>query len=305
MEKQQLSGKSLTELQHIMEELGQPRFVAGQVTRWLYQKQIFSFDEMTNVSKNVRRLLDEKFTLGRQRPVSEAVSKDGTVKYLYQTDDGHYVETVYIPERDRATLCVSSQVGCKMGCKFCMTGRQGFKANLTAGDILNQIYSLPKFEKLTNIVFMGQGEPFDNTDNVMRALEILTADYGLAWSPKRITVSTVGLIPGMKRFLDESKCNLAILFDGINDKVHHLDRIVKLLRGLDCRVNLIPFHSIPDSPLKGVPVDRMTRNRNYLTSKGLFATLRASRGQDIEAACGLLSTKKQNESVRETAKEHN
>lgn len=192
MEKQQLSGKSLTELQHIMEELGQPRFVAGQVTRWLYQKQIFSFDEMTNVSKNVRRLLDEKFTLGRQRPVSEAVSKDGTVKYLYQTDDGHYVETVYIPERDRATLCVSSQVGCKMGCKFCMTGRQGFKANLTAGDILNQIYSLPKFEKLTNIVFMGQGEPFDNTDNVMRALEILTADYGLAWSPKRITVSTVG-----------------------------------------------------------------------------------------------------------------
>lgn len=362
MEKLQLSGKSLTELQHIMEELGQPRFVAGQVTRWLYQKQIFSFDEMTNVSKNVRRLLDEKFTLGRQRPVSEAVSKDGTVKYLYQTDDGHYVETVYIPERDRATLCVSSQVGCKMGCKFCMTGRQGFKANLTAGDILNQIYSLPKFEKLTNIVFMGQGEPFDNTDNVMRALEILTADYGLAWSPKRITVSTVGLIPGMKRFLDESKCNLAIslhfafgqdratympaqrpypiedvvellsdydfcrthteedpregshqrrlsfeyiLFDGINDKVHHLDRIVKLLRGLDCRVNLIPFHSIPDSPLKGVPVDRMTRNRNYLTSKGLFATLRASRGQDIEAACGLLSTKKQNENVRETAKEHN
>ncbi len=334
-----------------MVELGQPRFVAGQVAQWLYQKQIFSFDDMTNVSKKVRLLLSENFSLGRQRPVDSAESKDGTVKYLYQTDAGYYIESVFIPEKDRATLCVSSQVGCKMGCKFCMTGRQGFKANLTAGDILNQIYSLPQFDKLTNIVFMGQGEPFDNTDNVMKALEILTADYGLAWSPKRITVSTVGLIPGMRRFLDESKCNLAvslhfafaqdratympaqrpypiedvvellcqydfcrnhteedpregnhqrrlsfeyILFDGINDKVHHFDRLAKLLKGLDCKVNLIPFHSIPDSQFKGVPADRMKRNRNYLTSKGLFATLRASRGQDIEAACGLLSTKKQN-----------
>lgn len=353
MEKKQLSGLTLSELQQVMKDMGQPRFVAGQVAQWLYAKQIFSFDEMTNVSKKVRQLLNENFVLGRKAPISSAESKDGTIKYLYQTDSGHYIETVYIPDHDRATLCVSSQVGCKMGCKFCMTGRQGFQANLTTGDILNQIYSLPQFDKLTNIVYMGQGEPFDNTDNVMKSLEILTSDYGLAWSPKRITVSTVGLIPGMKRFLDESKCNLAIslhfafgqdrahfmpaqkpypiediievlkqydfcrnhteedpregnrqrrlsfeyiLFDGINDKVHHLDRIVKLLRGLDCRVNLIPFHTIPDSPFVGVPLDRMTRNRNYLTSKGLFATLRASRGQDIEAACGLLSTKHQNES---------
>ncbi len=357
MEKPQLSGKSLAELQQTMAELGQPRFVAGQVAQWLYRKRISRFDEMTNVSRKVRLLLDENFSLGRQRPVGNAESKDGTVKYLYQTDAGHYIESVYIPEKNRATLCVSSQVGCRMGCRFCMTGRQGLRANLTAGDILNQIYSLPQFDKLTNIVFMGQGEPFDNTDNVMRALEILTADYGLAWSPKRITVSTVGLIPGMKRFLDESRCNLAvslhfafpqdrasympaqrpfpiegvvellrgydfcrshteedpregnhqrrlsfeyILFDGINDKVHHFDRLAKLLRGLDCRVNLIPFHPIPDCPLAGVPADRMKRNRNYLTSKGLFATLRASRGQDIEAACGLLSTKKQNGGVQET-----
>lgn len=351
MEKRQLSGLTLDELRQVMAELGQPRFVAGQVAQWLYKKQIFDFSEMTNVSKATRQLLADNFDLGRSKPVKSAQSKDGTVKYLYRTADGHYIETVYIPERDRATLCVSSQVGCKMGCKFCMTGRQGFVANLTAADILNQIYALPQFDKLTNIVFMGQGEPFDNTDNVLRALDLLTVDYGLAWSPKRITVSTVGLIPGMKRFLDESKCNLAIslhfafgadratympaqrpypiedvvevlkgydfcrdhteedpregnrqrrlsfeyiLFDGINDKVHHLDRIVKLLRGLDCRVNLIPFHTIPDSPFKGVPVDRMTRNRNYLTSKGLFTTLRASRGQDIEAACGLLSTLEQN-----------
>ena len=349
MEKQQLSGMSLAELQTLMADLGQPRFVARQVAEWLYKKQIFSFDEMTNVSKKVRQLLSERFVLGRTRPVESVESADGTIKYLYQTADNHYIETVYIPERDRATLCVSSQVGCKMGCRFCMTGRQGFVANLTAGDIINQIYSLPQFERLTNVVYMGQGEPFDNTDNVMRSLEIFTADYGLAWSPKRITVSTVGVIPGMRRFLDESACNLAIslhfafgqdratympaqkpypiedvvellrnydfcrshdeddpregnrqrrlsfeyiLFDGINDKVHHLDRIVKLLRGLDCRVNLIPFHTIPDSPFVGVPADRMMRNRNYLTSKGLFATLRASRGRDIEAACGLLTTKR-------------
>ena len=349
MEKQQLSGMSLAELQTLMADLGQPRFVARQVAEWLYKKQIFSFDEMTNVSKKVRQLLSERFVLGRTRPVESVESADGTIKYLYQTADNHYIETVYIPERDRATLCVSSQGGCKMGCRFCMTGRQGFVANLTAGDIINQIYSLPQFERLTNVVYMGQGEPFDNTDNVMRSLEILTADYGLAWSPKRITVSTVGVIPGMRRFLDESACNLAIslhfafgqdratympaqkpypiedvvellrnydfcrshdeddpregnrqrrlsfeyiLFDGINDKVHHLDRIVKLLRGLDCRVNLIPFHTIPDSPFVGVPADRMMRNRNYLTSKGLFATLRASRGRDIEAACGLLTTKR-------------
>ncbi len=351
MEKQQLSGLSLDELQGLMAEMGQPKFVARQLAQWLYQKQLFTFDDMTNISTKVRQALDQRFTLGRQSPVNSATSKDGTIKYLYQTLDGHYIETVYIPEKERATLCVSSQVGCKMGCRFCMTGRQGFMANLTAGDILNQVYSLPQFDKLTNIVFMGQGEPFDNTDNVMRALEIFTADYGLAWSPKRITVSTVGLIPGMRRFLDESKCNLAIslhfafahdrqtfipaqkpfpivevvvllrgydfcrehtdedpregsrqrrlsfeyiLFDGINDKVHHLDRIVKLLRGLDCRVNLIPFHTIPDSSFRGVPLDRMTHNRNYLTSKGLFTTLRASRGEDIEAACGLLSTLRQN-----------
>jgi len=347
MEKQQLSGLSLYELQQTLADLGQPKFVAKQIAQWLYQKQIFSFDDMTNVSKKVRQLLSDRFILGRKSPVNSAESKDGTIKYLYQTDAGHFIETVYIPDRDRATLCVSSQVGCKMGCKFCMTGRQGFQANLTAGDILNQIYALPQFDRLTNIVFMGQGEPFDNTDNVLRALEILTADYGLAWSPKRITVSTVGDMNGLKRFLDESKCNLAIslhfafgqdrerfmpaqkpwpiedviellkgydfcrdhneddpregnhqrrlsfeyiLFEGINDKVHHLDRIVKLLRGLDCRVNLIPFHTIPDSPFRGVPVETMTHIRNYLTSKGLFATLRASRGQDIEAACGLLST---------------
>ena len=347
--KKQISGLTPKEIETVVAELQQPRFVAKQLTQWLYKKQIFSFDEMTNVSKRVRELLSERYELGRSKPVRRVVSKDGTVKYLFAVTDGHTVESVFIPDGDRATLCVSSQVGCKMGCRFCMTGRQGFEANLTAAEILNQIYSLPEFERLTNIVFMGQGEPFDNTDEVMRALEVLTAEWGLAWSPKRITVSTVGLMKGMQRFIRESRCNLAIslhfafgrdradhmpaqkpypiedvvemlrhedfcrdidegltregshqrrlsfeyiLFEGLNDKVHHLDKIVKLLRGLDCRVNLIPFHAIPDSPYVGATTERLMHVRNYLTSKGVFATVRASRGQDIAAACGLLNTKK-------------
>ena len=350
--KQSLSGMTPTELEAVVAELGQPRFVAKQLGQWLYQKQIFSFDEMTNVSKKVRELLSERYELGRSKPVRKSVSKDGTVKYLFAVAEGRTVESVYIPDGDRATLCVSSQVGCKMGCRFCMTGRQGFEANLSAGEILNQIYALPEFERLTNIVFMGQGEPFDNTDAVMRSLEILTAEWGLAWSPKRITVSTVGVMRGLQRFLRDSHCNLAIslhfafandraehmpaqkpypiedvvemlrhedfcrdsdednpregshqrrlsfeyiLFEGLNDKVHHLDRIVKLLRGLDCRVNLIPFHRIPDSPYRGATPDKLMRTRNYLTSKGVFTTVRASRGEDIEAACGLLNTRHNNE----------
>lgn len=350
-----LSGMRPQELECVVEELHLPRFTAKQLAAWLYQKRVFAFDEMTNLSKAARTLLKEKYDVGRSRPVKEAVSADGTVKYLFQTQDHHYIESVYIPDKNRATLCVSSQVGCKMGCRFCMTGRQGFHGNLSVADILNQVYSIPRSETLTNIVVMGQGEPFDNTDAILRAVEILTADYGLAWSPKRITVSTVGLIPGMQRFIRESKANLAvslhfaypddraanmpaqkafpiqnvvdtlrtydfwriptdrylersagdaeresrqrrlsfeyIIFDGLNDQPHHLDKLVRLLRGLDCRVNLIPFNTIPDTPYRGADTQKMMRIRNYLTSKGLFATLRASRGQDIEAACGLLSTK--------------
>lgn len=343
-----LSGLTPSEIEAVVAEMGQPRFVAKQIVGWLYNKRIFGVDEMSNVSKQVRTALAERYELGRSKPVKRSESKDGTVKYLFAVAEGHTVESVFIPDHDRGTLCVSSQVGCKMGCRFCMTGRQGFEANLSAAEILNQIYSLPEFDRLTNIVFMGQGEPFDNTDEVMRALEVLTADWGLAWSPKRITVSTIGVMKGLQRFLKESRCNLAvslhfafggdradhmpaqrpypvedvvevlkgyfaagdndsrqrrlsfeyILFEGLNDKVHHLDKIVKLLRGLECRVNLIPFHAIPDSPYTGATEDRLKRTRNYLTSKGLFATVRASRGQDIEAACGLLNTRARGEKGR-------
>lgn len=340
-----LSGLTPAELEAVAAEVGQPRFVAKQLAGWLYNKRIFNFSEMSNISKRVRDVLTQRYDIGRGKPVKRRESKDGTVKYLFPVREGRTVEAVFIPDRDRGTLCVSSQVGCKMGCRFCMTGRQGFEANLSADEILNQIYSLPEFDRLTNIVFMGQGEPFDNTQEVMRALEVLTADWGLAWSPKRITVSTVGVMKGLQRFLKESRCNLAvslhfafggdradhmpaqrpypiedavellkdyfsaldseahqrrlsfeyILFEGLNDKVHHLDKIVKLLRGLDCRLNLIPFHQISDSSYVGAPADKLMRTRNYLTSKGLFATVRASRGQDIEAACGLLNTRSKGE----------
>ncbi|MBR1481223.1 MAG: radical SAM protein, partial [Paludibacteraceae bacterium] len=201
-----LLGKTLQELQDIAESVGLPRFAGKQLAQWLYVKRVSSFDGMSNISLQGRAALAAQYTIGRTAPVREAVSADGTRKYLFRLSTGEYIETVYIPESERATLCVSTQAGCKMGCRFCMTGTLGFHGHLQAADILNQILY---FDDLTNVVFMGEGEPMDNLDNVLRSLHILTADYGCAWSPKRITVSTVG-IPAMKRFLDESECHLAI-----------------------------------------------------------------------------------------------
>ena len=337
-EKRILLGMSLDELKTFVKELGMPQFTAGQIAKWLYQQHVRSIDEMTNISKANRERLAESCIIGVMEPIDSQHSKDGTIKYLFPVGDGSkFVETVYIPDHDRATLCVSSQVGCKMNCLFCQTGKQGFEGNLTAGDILNQIYALPERETLTNIVFMGQGEPMDNLDNVLRATQILTADYGYAWSPKRITVSSVGIKGKLKRFLDESECHVAIsmhtplpeqrqrlmpaerqmsitevvdllkqydfthqrrcsfeyiCFAGLNDTTMHAREIVRLLEGLECRVNLIRFHEIPDVDLPGADEKRMEVLRDYLTKHGVFTTIRASRGQDIFAACGLLSTDK-------------
>lgn len=326
---------TLPEIEARVERLGMKRFTASQIARWLYVGRVSSIDEMANISKANRALLSEQFQVGRSAPVETVVSKDGTEKYLFAVGE-HYVETVYIPDGERATLCVSSQVGCRMGCHFCQTGRQGWQGNLTATDILNQIYSVPKAEKLTNIVFMGQGEPLDNIDAVLRATEILTAPYGLAWSPKRITISTVGLPKTLHRLIHDTPCHIAvslhnaipeeragimpaekmmsisetvaalreedfsgqrrlsfeyIVFKDYNDDRRHADAILSLLDGIECRVNLIAFHDIPDAPLQGADKETITRLRDYLTSHGLYTTIRASRGQDIEAACGLLNTK--------------
>jgi 23S rRNA (adenine2503-C2)-methyltransferase len=334
---------NLSELQSVVKSMGMPAFTAKQIASWLYDKRVDSIDGMTNISLKHREALKEKFCVGRQAPVDSMRSVDGTVKYLYQVGENHFVESVYIPDNDRATLCVSSQVGCKMNCKFCMTGKQGFTQSLTANQILNQIISLPEFEKLTNVVMMGMGEPLDNLDEVLKALDILTAPYGTAWSPKRITLSSVGLRRGLQRFVEESDCHLAIslhspfpaqraelmpaerafsivdvvellknydfshqrrlsfeyiVFRGVNDSLVYAKELVKLLRGLDCRINLIRFHAIPNVDLDGADMETMTAFRDYLTSHGVFTTIRASRGEDIFAACGMLSTAKQEEENR-------
>ena len=328
-----LLGKTLAELQEVALSVGLQKFAGKQLAEWLYVRRVTSFDEMTNISLKGREALKANYTIGRHAPVKEAVSIDGTRKYLFQTGE-QFVETVYIPEEDRTTLCVSTQAGCKMGCKFCMTGTLGFHGNLSAADILNQIFY---FDDLSNLVFMGEGEPMDNLDNVLRALEIMTAPYGLAWSPKRITVSTVG-ISAMKRFLDESECHVAvsmhnpfavervqimpaekifsitdvvsllkqydfshqrrvsfeyICWAGQNDTMRHAKELLRLLKGLNCRINLIRFHAgvediknerrFPASDEK-----QMEFLRNYLTEHGLTTTIRRSRGEDILAACGML-----------------
>ena len=344
--KQRLLGMTLAELKDVAKSLGMPAFTGGQMAQWLYVKHVKSIDEMTNLSKQNRERLKEAYEVGCMPPADSQHSVDGTVKYLLPVrcaDDSHreeerFVETVFIPDGERATLCVSCQVGCKMNCLFCQTGKQGWHGNLTAADILNQIYAIPECEQLTNIVFMGQGEPMDNLDAVLRATEVLTADWGWAWSPKRITVSSVGVRGKLKRFLDESPCHVAIslhsplheqraqlmpsekamsisevvellrgydfahqrrlsfeyiVFGGLNDSMAHAKAIVDLLRGLDCRINLIRFHQIPGVPLHGADEETMLRFRDYLTAHGVFTTIRASRGQDIYAACGLLSTARQ------------
>ena len=342
-QKKRLLGLTLTELKAVVGNLGMPAFTARQIVQWLYGKHVGSIDEMTNISKQNRERLSEEYEVGTLAPIDCQRSKDGTIKYLFPVccdsvathPEGLFVETVFIPDKDRATLCVSCQVGCKMNCLFCQTGKQGWQGDLTAADILNQIYALPEVDRLTNIVFMGQGEPMDNLDAVLKVCEIMTADWSLAWSPKRITVSSVGVRNKLKRFLDESECHVAIsmhsplheqrlqlmpaekampleesvallkqydfthqrrcsfeyiCFGGLNDSPMYGREIAKLLEGLECRVNLIRFHEIPNVDLPGSDETRMEALRDYLTHHGITTTIRASRGQDIFAACGLLST---------------
>jgi 23S rRNA (adenine2503-C2)-methyltransferase len=203
-------GKTLDELVLTVKEKGLPAFAGRQIADWLYKIGISDINDITNLSKKAREMLSQEYETGLYPPSDVQVSKDGTKKYLYRLSSGNSVEAVYIPETERATLCISSQAGCRMGCRFCMTARQGLKANLTSGEILNQIWSLPEKENLTNVVYMGMGEPMDNIDEVLKSLEILTSDYGIGWSHKRITVSTVGVLAGLEKFLKNSQCRLAI-----------------------------------------------------------------------------------------------
>lgn len=331
-----LLGLTLEQLGQVAAECGLPRFAAKQMADWLYNKRVTEIDAMTNLSLKGREKLKESYTVGRVAPKEAAHSADGTVKYLFDGRGGRDIEAVYIPDNDRATLCVSSQAGCRMGCTFCMTGRQGFHGNLDANDIINQVLSIPDSDKLTNIVFMGMGEPLDNIDAVMQAIEVLTAPWGLAWSPKRITVSSIGKLDTLRRLLDETKVHVAIsvhspsaeqraelmpverayplkkvlellrgydfshqrrlsveyiMWKGVNDGLRQAQSLARLLKGLDCRVNLIRFHAIPDSDLTTADNETMTAFRDRLNELGITATIRTSRGEDIAAACGMLAGK--------------
>ena len=333
--KYQLYGASLEELQSICGTLGLPRFAHKQIAKWLYSRFVTDIDAMTDLSKAARETLKLHCDLGLSAPLKVSESVDGTKKYLFRTLEGEYIESALIPDGERMTLCVSSQAGCKMGCKFCATGRMGFRHHLTSTEIINQIISIPERDKLTNLVFMGMGEPLDNIDNLMRTLSILTSEWGLAWSPTRITVSTAGVARTLPRLLDESKVHIAvslhnpfpeerkeimpiensysikevcdilrrydfthqrrvsfeyIVLEGMNCSFRHIKELSRLLDGIKCRINLIRFHKIPDSPFYSPELEKIIEFRDTLTKRGIQTTLRASRGEDIEAACGLLST---------------
>ena len=332
--KEKLTGMTLTELKAAAAACGLKPFVGAQLADWLYAKRVRSWDRMVNISKTAREALADHYDLGLSDPAGTALSSDGTKKYLFRVGEDRYVESVMIPDEDRKTLCVSSQAGCKMNCSFCMTGRQGFHGQLDAADILNQFVSIDEADTLTNAVFMGMGEPLDNYGTVSRVLEVLTAPWGFAWSPKRITLSTIGVLPALKRFLDEQKCHLAVslhnpfpderlslmpaqkawdirdvvslirqydfsgqrrvsfeytMFAGFNDDKRHADALIRLLRGLECRVNLIRFHQIPDFPYRCASDQAMEAFRDRLNNHQILCTIRSSRGEDILAACGMLA----------------
>lgn len=340
--KPSLIGMTLEELQDVAYRGKMPRFVGKQLAEWLYDKKITSFDEMANISKKNKQWLAENYIIGRDKPCKSTKSADGTVKYLFNVGEGNTVESVYIPDKDRATLCVSSQAGCKMNCYFCATGKLGFRKQLTAAQIMNQILSIPPapekgFEPmtpLTNLVFMGMGEPLDNFREVEKVIRILTSDWGFGWSPKRITVSTVGKLPQLKELLDNTQVHVAIsvhtadaaqresmmpaqkafpissvmkmlsgydfshqrrlsleyiMWRGVNDDIAHAEMLIKLIGKVDCRVNLIRYHAIPGVDLYPCSEERMMMFRNILNQHGITATIRASRGEDIAAACGMLA----------------
>lgn len=335
-----LLGKTLDELQTVVTDLGMPKFAAKQIAQWLYVKRIRDIQEMTNLSVANREKLAAEYCAGYEDPADAAHSKDGTIRYLFATPAGKHIETVYLPERERATLCVSSQIGCKMHCYFCMTGKQGFNGQLTSHQIINQIFAIPESHTLTNLVFMGMGEPLDNWEELHKVLEIITAPWGMAWSPKRVTVSTIGQMQHLKDYLDQSQCHMAIsihspyhderlklmpvegaypitevisllkqydwthqreltfeyiVFQGLNDDIRHAQELLRILKGLPCKVNLIRFHAIPDVELKTSDITAMEKFRDFLCHHGLMTTIRASRGEDIYAACGMLSSKKEEE----------
>ncbi len=330
-----LFGMSLSELVALTAQHGLPKYVASQIAGWLYQRDISEISEMTNLSKKFRTALEEGYEVGIKEVVKQVKSKDGTAKYLFELDKGELVETALIPNRDRMTACISTQVGCKMGCRFCMTAQQGWQGSLIGNEILNQYRSVPEFKKITNIVYMGMGEPFDNYSEVMKSLDVLTSAWGYGMSPRRITVSTIGILDKTIDFINQSAVHLAIslhaandklrndimpatkpfplkdlisslhkhnwrgqrrltfeylLFNNVNDSIENAIELAKLIRGLNARVNLLNYHQLAGVNLFPASNDRVHAFQKSLEESGIGATIRRSMGEDVRAACGLLSS---------------
>jgi len=332
---------NMEELKEFVKELGLEPYRAKQIAQWLYKKRVKSFDEMTNLSKKARELLSQKARIDVLKTVKVEESSDGTRKYLFELPDGNRIESVFIPEKDWNTLCVSTQVGCPAGCKFCLTAKDGFTRNLTAAEIVDQYIQVQRDvgenRRISNVVFMGMGEPLLNFDNVKKAVEIMTHKDMLDLSTRKVTVSTVGVVPGIDRMAKEmNKVKLAVslhattdeqrekivplnrkwpigeimkalrrypannnrrimieyvMLKGVNDSLEDARRLVKLIKGIPVKVNLIPFNPYPGAPFSPTPRDDIEKFQKVLWDHNIAAFIRDSRGQDISAACGMLRTK--------------
>lgn len=319
-----------------------PSYRATQVIKWLHQEFVTDFGDMTNISKDLRQYLADNFTTPELDCTAEQISKDGTVKWLFRVDVKNQIETVFIPEVNRGTLCISSQAGCALACKFCATGMQGFSHNLSTAEIIGQLrYAKLRLQnifpdkKITNVVMMGMGEPLLNLKNLMPALELMLDDNAYGLSKYRVTVSTSGIVPAMEKLRDSSIVSLAvslhapndllrdelvpinkkynlkalikccqtyfskqpkrkitieyIMIDGVNDKVIHANELVKLLKPVNCKINLIPCNPIPEVTYKPSTSKNIQTFRNILEKHGYQTTVRKTRGDDIDAACGQLA----------------
>lgn len=328
-----LKDLTLADLETFMQRLGQPGYRAGQLMKWIYRKKVREFSLMTDLPKALQQRLDREACISELKPMLIQESRDGTIKYLFQLDDGSPVESVFIPEERRRTVCLSAQVGCPLGCKFCLTGKMGYKRNLATSEMVNQLLALQDHGPITNVVFMGMGEPLLNFNNVMKAIAIFTSPFGLGLAARRITISTVGIPAKIALLAAKAKVNLAVslhatrdevrrmlmpvsakyslgavlkacrdypvperrritfeylLIDGINDTEEDANRLVRLLKGIKCKVNLILYNEFPGSPFKRPTEEAVAKFQEILVRNHLTALIRTSRGSDILAACGQL-----------------
>ncbi|MBI5187172.1 MAG: 23S rRNA (adenine(2503)-C(2))-methyltransferase RlmN [Nitrospinae bacterium] len=338
MQKENILDWSMEDLERLMEEWSESKFRSKQIIEWLYLKKAGAFALMTNLSKDLRAKLEARFVLRSLKIQDSRESKDGSVKFLFGLNDGNAVEGVYMPDENRRALCVSTQVGCKFHCAFCLTGKMGFIRNLSPAEILEQVLAVQEWlgpeKTLTNLVLMGMGEPLDNYDNVMKALRIFNSPAGFKFGGRKITLSTVGLLPALERFQKEDlKINLAIslnavddaarsrimpankkyplkdllkfcreyplqpgrritfeyvLVPGVNDTDEDAEKLSRLLRGIKCKVNLIPLNAGEGVPFSSMPQDRVDRFHKILVNSNISVFTRKSRGGDILAACGQL-----------------